>query len=131
MLNPLQYGLKAAFSQIDQLSHTVTSAGNPITMDMKTMYKMKGVGKEQTIESVIKIFYDEKDGKIEKVEDRWNDELPEGSFKNVSPLNPWSWLHYGESWVWWTWSWTWDTWWWQVCCLLLPSNDHWPALLAT
>jgi len=77
------YGLKAAFSEIERLSHTVVSSGNPITMDLRTRYKMKGVGKEQTIDSKIKIFYDEKDGKISKVEDRWNDELPEGGFKNA------------------------------------------------
>lgn len=79
---------------------------------MRTRYKVKGIGKEQTIDSVINIYYDKADGKIEKVEDRWNDELPEGAFKNVSwdqLLSPWWWVHYVERWMWWTWSKAWDT----------------------
>ena len=38
------YGLKAAFSEIEQLHQSVTSSGNPITMDLKTRYKVKGIG---------------------------------------------------------------------------------------
>ena len=48
------YGLQTAFSEIERLHQSVTSAGNPIVMDMKTRYKVKGLGSEQTIESVIK-----------------------------------------------------------------------------
>jgi hypothetical protein len=36
-------------------------------MDMKTRYKVKGIGSEQTIESVIKIFTNEQ-GKIRGAE---------------------------------------------------------------
>lgn len=45
------YGLQTAFSEIERLGHEVTGAGNPITMDLKTRYKVKGIGKEQVIES--------------------------------------------------------------------------------
>ena len=46
---PQWYGLAKAFSEIERLSHEVTSAGNPIVLDMKTRYVVKGIGKEQTI----------------------------------------------------------------------------------
>jgi len=75
------YGLKAAFSDIKRLSCQVTSSGNPIEMDLKTLYKVKGLGTEQTIDSKIKIHYEGE--KITKVEDRWNDQLPEGAFANA------------------------------------------------
>jgi len=86
-------------------------------MDIKTRYVVKGIGKEQTIASKINIFYDKASGKITKVEDKWNGNLPDSSFTNVSIeqlFSPWWWVHYGEGWAWWTWSFTWDTWWWQV-----------------
>jgi len=86
-------------------------------MDIKTRYVVKGIGKEQTIASKINIFYDKASGKITKVEDKWNGNLPDSSFMNVSIeqlFSPWWWVHYGEGWAWWTWSFTWDTWWWQV-----------------
>ena len=55
------------FSDIERLHHSVTSAGNPIEMDLKTRYVVKGIGKEQTIESKILIAYDSTTGKITKV----------------------------------------------------------------
>lgn len=73
------YGLVAAFSEIERLSHQVTSSGNPIIMNLKTRYVVKGIGKEQTIDSVVKIHTDS--DKIAKVEDRWNDQLPDGTFR--------------------------------------------------
>ena len=94
-------------------------------MDMKTKYKMKGVGIEQTIQSVVKIHHDNQE-KITKVEDRWNDELPEGTFKNVSILSPTSWLYYYRAWIYWLWSHVaWDTLWWNVCAApLIWIGDH-------
>ena len=86
-------------------------------MDLKTRYVTKGISKEQTINSKINIFYDKATGKITKVEDKWDGQLPDSSFKNVSLqqlFSPWWWVHYGEGWAWWMWSLTWDTWWWQV-----------------
>jgi len=76
---PQWYGLQSAFSEIERLHHSVTSAGNPIKMDLKARYKMKGIGKEQTIESVVHIHTDG-NGKIKMVEDRWNDQIPDGVF---------------------------------------------------
>lgn len=49
---------------------------------MKTRYKIKGIGSEQTIESVIKIFTNQ-EGKIAEVQDRWNGNLPEGAVAKV------------------------------------------------
>jgi hypothetical protein len=77
-----QYGLQTAFSEIERLHHEVTSSGNPITMDLKTRYKVKGIGMEKTIDSKINIYVG-KDGKIEKVEDKWNGKLPESAFVDV------------------------------------------------
>ncbi|TVY82658.1 hypothetical protein LSUE1_G004510 [Lachnellula suecica] len=74
------YGLQSAFSSIEQLHHSVTSAGNPIMLDLKSKYTVKGIGKEQTIESVVKIFTDSEGSKIVGVEDRWNGDIPEGAF---------------------------------------------------
>jgi hypothetical protein len=107
-----RYGLAAAFSEIERLSHQVTSAGNPITMDLRTRYVVKGIGMEKTITSVVKIYHE--GDKITKVEDRWNDQLPGGAFKNVSIFSPFSWLHYTESWLWWMWSFVWWTRGWKV-----------------
>ena len=109
------YGLKAAFSEIEQLSQSVTSSGNPITMDLKTRYKVKGVGAEKIIESVIKIQTDPEGKKIVAVEDRWNGNIPEGAIATVSVfqlLNPLWWgrvwgevAFCGWSFVWWTKPW--------------------------
>jgi len=84
---PQWYGLQSAFSEIERLHHQVTSGGNPIIMDLKTRYKIKGVGTEKTIESVVQIHTDAA-GKITAVQDRWNNELPEGAFtKALRNLN--------------------------------------------
>ncbi|GAB7363791.1 hypothetical protein MBLNU230_g4358t1 [Neophaeotheca triangularis] len=73
---PQWYGLQAAFSEIERLHHEVTSSGNPIEMDLKTRYVVKGIGKEQTINS--KILIHTEGDKISKVEDKWDGQLPEG-----------------------------------------------------
>ncbi|KAL9043920.1 MAG: hypothetical protein Q9214_002909 [Letrouitia sp. 1 TL-2023] len=86
-------------------------------MDLKTRYVVKVVGKEQIISSKVNIFYDKDTGKITKVEDKWDGQLPDSSFRNVSLqklFSPRWWAHYAEGWAWWTWSLTWETWWWQV-----------------
>lgn len=79
---PQWYGLQTAFSEIERLSHEVTSAGNPIELDLKTRYVVKGVGKEQTIASKVAIYTEGE--KISRVEDRWDGEIGEGGIKNVS-----------------------------------------------
>jgi hypothetical protein len=111
------YGLQQAFSEIERQHHSVTSAGNPILMDLKTRYVIKGINKEQIIQSVVAIHLDEQ-GKVAKVEDKWNGKLPEGSIANVSsPLqlvNPFWWAHYWFAWGFWMWSLTWETRVWRV-----------------
>ncbi|KAL5446646.1 hypothetical protein PMIN05_002406 [Paraphaeosphaeria minitans] len=106
------YGLQAAFSDIERLHHEVTDAGNPILMDLKTRYVIKGIGKEQTIASVVAVHLDEQ-GKIKKVEDKWDGKLPEGSIANVSSvfdlLRPMWWVKYWIAWAFWLWSLTWET----------------------
>jgi len=77
------YGLQTAFSSIEQLHHQVTSGGNPITMDLKTRYVVKGINKEQEINSVVTIAYDAASGKITKVQDKWDGQLPDSSFKDA------------------------------------------------
>jgi hypothetical protein len=111
------YGLQSAFSSIERLHHSVTDAGNPIIMDLKTKYTIKGIGKEQTISSVVAIYLDSQ-GKIEKLEDRWNGELPDSTIANVSSvftlLSPFWWVNYWGAWAFWVWSFTWETRVWRV-----------------
>lgn len=93
-------------------------------MDMKTRYVVKGIGKEQIISSVINIYLD-KQGKIEKVEDKWDGKLPDGAISNVSLsqlLDPWWWLHYAEAWIFWLWSFVWYTRVWMVRVVLFLSR---------
>lgn len=100
---------------------------------MKTRYVVKGIGKEQTVASIVNIFVDPQ-GKISKVEDKWDGELPEGSIKNVSSLlqllSPFWWIKYAESWAWWGWSFVWYTTPWRVRCLALYENAlQWGMLI--
>lgn len=110
------YGLQAAFSEIERLHHEVKSAGNPISLDMKTRYVIKGINKEQTIASQVNIYTD--GDKITKVEDKWDGKLPESSFADVSSplqlLSPFWWWRYGEGWAFWMWSFVWETSIWRV-----------------
>jgi hypothetical protein len=76
------YGLQSAFSEIERLHHEVKDAGNPILMDLKTRYVIKGIGKEQTIQSVVAI-HTNAEGKITKVEDKWDGKLPDSSIANA------------------------------------------------
>lgn len=111
------YGLKAAFSEIHQLEQKVTSAGNPITLDLKTKYKLKGLGTEKIIESVIKIHTDAEGKRIVGVEDRWNGEIPEGAFAKVGVLdlfNPLWWTRSAEMVGFWGWSLVWWSRSWEV-----------------
>lgn len=113
---PQWYGLQSAFSEIERLSHEVTSSGNPIEMDMKTRYVVKGIGKEQTISSKINIFME--GDKISRVEDKWDGNLPDSTISNVSSIqqlfSPFWWLHYAQGWAFWTWSFVWETPIWNV-----------------
>lgn len=60
----------------------MVSAGNPVEVKLKNEYTLKGVGMSQTIDSVVRIHVGP-DDRIEKVEDRWNDKLPEGAVAEV------------------------------------------------
>jgi hypothetical protein len=86
-------------------------------MDLKSKYVIKGIGKEQIIQSVVVIHTDE-NGKISKVEDRWDGKLPDGAISNVSSvvqlMNPLWWIGYWMAWSFWIWSFTWETRVWRV-----------------
>jgi len=77
------YGLQTAFSQIERLSYSVTSAGNPITMNLSTRYVVKGINTEQKIDSVVNIHTDADGKHITMVEDKWNGTIPEGAFTKI------------------------------------------------
>ncbi|KAH7117412.1 hypothetical protein EDB81DRAFT_243688 [Dactylonectria macrodidyma] len=51
-------------------SHVVTSRGNPIRFNLSNKYLFRGIRTELTIDSEIRIHVD-KDGKVERLEDRW------------------------------------------------------------
>ncbi|KAF2110552.1 hypothetical protein BDV96DRAFT_603647 [Lophiotrema nucula] len=76
------YGLQTAFSEIERQHHQVTDSGNPIILDLKTRYVIKGIGKEQIIASKVFIHLDG-EGKIAKVEDKWDGKLPDSSIANA------------------------------------------------
>lgn len=86
-------------------------------MDLKTRYVVKGLNKEQTISSVINIFTSP-DGKISKLEDKWDGKLPESSIQNVSSvwqlLSPVWWMNYYIAWGFYFWSFVWYTRPWMV-----------------
>jgi len=92
------YGLQTAFSEIERLNHEVKSSGNPIMMDLSQRYKVKGIGKEQTVNSVVEIHTDGE--KISKVADKWDGKLPDSNISNVSSfwtlLSLFWWLRYAE-----------------------------------
>lgn len=114
---PQWYGLQSAFSEIERLGHEITSSGNPISLNMTTRYVVKGINKEQKISSVVNIYLN-KEGKIEKVEDKWDGKLPDSSIKDVSSIfqlaNPLWWMNYSMGWAFWSWSFVWYTWPWMV-----------------
>ncbi|KAJ0123885.1 hypothetical protein J7T55_012356 [Diaporthe amygdali] len=83
------YGLPALFKPIQLQSHNVKSAGNPIEMDMSNKYVVKGINQEKVMNSVVRIHVGQ-DGKIDKVEDRWNGDLPSGAISDVS-VDPRKW----------------------------------------
>ena len=100
------------FSTIERLHHSVTSAGNPIEMDLKTRYVVKGVGTEKVIDSKIVIDYNESTGRITRLQDRWSGDIPTSSFAEVSVmrlLSPWWWLQSVEAVGFWLLTLVWET----------------------
>jgi hypothetical protein len=86
-------------------------------MDMTTMYKVKGIGKETTITSKVNIFHE--GGKITRVEDKWDGKLPDSSIANVSKpwtnaVNPLFWSNYWFGWFYSLLVFVHDHWWWMV-----------------
>lgn len=79
---PQWYGLPALFNPIAIKSHTVISSGNPIELELENSYTLKGLGLEQTMKSVVSITTGH-DGKIVRVEDRWNNKIPQGALAEV------------------------------------------------
>lgn len=77
------YGLAALFSPITIQSHKVISDGNPVEFELSNKYVVKVIKKEQVINSVVRIHVGP-DGKIAKVEDKWNGTLPEGPISEVN-----------------------------------------------
>lgn len=77
------YGLVALFSPISIQSHEVTSSGDPISLRLSNEYVLKGLGTEKVMDSVVNIHVGP-DGRIERVEDKWNDKLPQGPFATAS-----------------------------------------------
>lgn len=80
------YGLKTAFSEIERLGCEVVSAGNPMEMKLKTRYKVKGVGSEQTIDSVIQVETLGGAGgemRVKKVFDKWDGSIEEGPVRKA------------------------------------------------
>ncbi|KAF7560229.1 hypothetical protein G7046_g3939 [Stylonectria norvegica] len=92
------YGLAALFSPIAIQTHEVTSAGDPIELTLQNKYVVKGIKKEQVMDSVVRIHVGA-DGRIDRVEDRWNDSLPQGAVAQVS-ATPGATDHvFGKSWA--------------------------------
>lgn len=56
---------------------------------MSNKYVVKGINQEKVMNSVVRIHVGS-DGKIEKVEDRWNGELPSGAISDVSNPSNWT-----------------------------------------
>jgi hypothetical protein len=113
--------LAATVSKVERLSHQVTDAGNPIQVDQSIAYTLKGIGTRLTFHSKINIYIDPATGKTERVEDRWDSTLPNGSLSEAhlrQLINPFWWLYYTVCWVWWAWSFIWWTPLWEVCLLI-------------
>ncbi|TLD18560.1 hypothetical protein PspLS_10216 [Pyricularia sp. CBS 133598] len=71
------YGLPAVFHPIKLQSHKVIDSGNPMRLEVSNKYVVRGIGKEQVINSVVEVFLNDQNGRIDKVLDKWNGKLPE------------------------------------------------------
>ena len=76
------YGLPTLFDPIAIQSHRVIDGGDPIVMELSNKYTVKGIGKDQIVNSIVRIHLGA-DDRIDKVEDRWNNKLPEGTVSEV------------------------------------------------
>ncbi|KAL6411790.1 hypothetical protein AUP68_04168 [Ilyonectria robusta] len=122
------YGIPALCHDTQIQSHAVTSAGNPIKLDLSNKFVVKGINKELTIDSAVWIYIG-KDGKIDKVEDRWIANVPERPTQelqtySVGSILAWGWQR-GKDWMWW--AVCTPTWWWTLN-LLLRNEQAFPSL---
>ncbi|RCI12715.1 hypothetical protein L249_0615 [Ophiocordyceps polyrhachis-furcata BCC 54312] len=69
------YGLTVLFHPIKIRSHSVKDGGNPIDVSLSNAYTIKGIKSEHVINSTVSIHVGE-DGKIEKVQDKWDMKIP-------------------------------------------------------
>nr|CAE76355.1 conserved hypothetical protein [Neurospora crassa] len=78
------YALAQVLSPVKIQSHEVVSSGNPIEIKLHNRYTLPPINKKQDIHSLVKIWVDD-NGKIARVEDRWDGELPDGALNEVYP----------------------------------------------
>lgn len=81
------YALAQTFNPIKIQSHEVVSAVNPIEVKLHNRYTLLAINMPQEIHSLVKIWVDDK-GKIDRVEDRWDGELPKGVLTKLSQVGP-------------------------------------------
>ncbi|KAL9084978.1 MAG: hypothetical protein Q9159_004944 [Coniocarpon cinnabarinum] len=117
---PQWYGLATAFSEIEQLDHEVKDNGNPIKLDLKTRYVVKGTNTEKIIQSRIEI--ETKDNLITRLEDQWDGEIKESGLKNVSLFRPWSFVELYGNILFWAFSFVWDTRLWTALRMLNANS---------
>ncbi|EXJ93737.1 hypothetical protein A1O1_02130 [Capronia coronata CBS 617.96] len=83
------YGVVATMSDVKQEHAEIVSVGNPIELRLKDRYTIKGLGKEQLIDSHILVYLTPDGEKVTKVVDRWGGEVPPDGFfaKALRKLN--------------------------------------------
>lgn len=99
-------------------SHMVTSGGNPIRFNLSNKYLFRGIRMELIIESEVRVHTD-KDGKVERLEERWVMVTNAGRrpAQSVQGQSAWSLLGWASTriseWCWWavcTSTYWWATW---------------------
>jgi hypothetical protein len=82
------YGVVAKMSEVKQEEAEIVSVGNPIELRLKDRYTIKGIGKEQLIDSSVLVYLTPEGDKVTKVVDRWDGQVPpDGFFAKVSVIN--------------------------------------------
>ncbi|KAK3497213.1 uncharacterized protein B0T23DRAFT_426348 [Neurospora hispaniola] len=76
------YALAQVLGPVKIQSHEVVSSGNPIEVKLHNRYTLPPINKTQDIHSLVKIWVDG-NGKIARVEDRWDGELPDGALNET------------------------------------------------
>ncbi|EGZ77038.1 hypothetical protein NEUTE2DRAFT_78059 [Neurospora tetrasperma FGSC 2509] len=76
------YALAQVLGPVKIQSHEVVSSGSPIEVKLHNRYTLPPINKTQDIHSLVKIWVDG-NGKIARVEDRWDGELPDGALNEA------------------------------------------------